>query len=121
MRAYCFSFFVIVALAAWCPIAGAVDCTYPKAPDSVPDGKTASEADMIAAMTVFKQYNSDVTAYLACLDQETAEKVKEAGGSTGTIMQIKSLQSKKYNSAVEELKSTTGKFNEEVRAFKSRK
>jgi hypothetical protein len=97
------------------------ECAYPKAPESIPDGKSASEPEMVAAMGQFKQYNTDVEAYLKCLDEETVDKIKEAGGSTGTIMQIKALQSKKHNSAVEELQTAATKFNEQVRAFKSKK
>jgi 3-keto-L-gulonate-6-phosphate decarboxylase len=99
----------------------AADCTYPKAPAAVPDGKTAAESEMVSAMSAFKQYNSDVTSYLACLEAETSEKIREAGGSTGAVIQIKSLQSKKHNAAVEELQKLAGRFNEQVRNFKSRK
>jgi 3-keto-L-gulonate-6-phosphate decarboxylase len=99
----------------------AADCTYPKAPESVPDGKTAAEAEMVSAMTAFKQYNSDVTSYLSCLESETSQKIREAGGSTGAVIQIKTLQSKKHNAAVQELQNLAGRFNEQVRNFKSRK
>jgi 3-keto-L-gulonate-6-phosphate decarboxylase len=111
---------ILSSLLAAFPAFGA-DCTYPKQPDSVPDGKTASEAEMVSAMTTFKQYNADVTSYLACLDSETSDKIREAGGATSAIMQIKSMQSKKHNSAVDELTAVTGKFNEQVRTFKARK
>ncbi len=95
------------------------DCVYPKAPAAIPNGSTASEAEMTAAAGLFKQYNADVTAYLACLQDETV--AKSAGVSTGQVMQIKSMQSKKHNSAVDELESNVAKFNEQVRAFKSKK
>lgn len=95
------------------------ECTYPKAPDSVPDGKSASEAEMVAAMQAFKQFNSDVTAYLACVDSEADDQIKGAGGSSSTITLIKSMQTKKHNSAVDELQALAGKFNEQVRIFKS--
>jgi hypothetical protein len=101
--------------------ASAADCTYPKAPESIPDGKSAAEAEMVSAMTVFKQYNNEVTAYLSCLEGETADKIKEAGGSTSAIIQVKSMQSKKHNAAVTELQKLAGQFNEQVRSFKSRK
>ena len=97
------------------------DCVFPKAPQEIPDGKTASEAVMLSAMTVFKQYNSDVAAYTACLEKETADKVREAGGVTGAILQIKSLQSKKHNAAVDELQDKAKQFNEQVRLYKARK
>ncbi|MBC7982385.1 MAG: hypothetical protein H7Y02_00870 [Candidatus Obscuribacterales bacterium] len=112
--------FVGFALAVASPQALA-DCAYPRAPENVPDGSTASEPEMIAAMTTFKQYNADVTAYGDCLSSETSNKIREAAGSTSAIIQIKSLQAKKNNSAVKDLKELTGKFNEQVRAFKARK
>jgi predicted nucleic acid-binding Zn-ribbon protein len=92
------------------------DCIYPKAPASIPDGKSATEAEMLSAMTAFKAYDADVKAFGACLDEET--KQKAAG--TAQLMQIKTMQSKKLNAAVEELQSKAKEFNEQVRAFKAR-
>ena len=96
------------------------DCSYPKAPQQIPDGKSASEPQMIEAMAAFKQYNGDVSSYTACLEKETSDKVREAGGSTAAIVQIKTLQSKKHNSAMGELQDKAKEFNEQVRLFKSR-
>ncbi len=101
-----------------CASAGA-DCVYPKAPSTVPNGARATEAEMSAAAARFKQYNTDVTAYLACLQDETAAKA--AGVTAGQAMQIKSMQSRKHNSAVDELQSNVARFNEQVRVFKNRK
>ena len=92
------------------------DCAFPKAPASVPDGKTASEAEMIAAMQSFKAYNDEVTAFGTCLEAET--KSKAAG--TAQLMQLKTMQSKKHNAAVDELKEKARQFNEQVRIFKAR-
>jgi hypothetical protein len=97
------------------------DCSYPKAPQKIPDGKSASEAEMVEAMSSFKQYNGDVHTYTSCLENETAEKLRDAGGATALTMQIKALQSRKYNAAVEELQVKVKAFNEQVRIFKSRK
>jgi len=99
--------------------AAQADCVYPKAPSAIPNGATASEVEMTTAAAQFKQYNADVTAYLACLQDETA--TKSAGVSAGQVMQLKSMQSKKHNSAVDELESNVAKFNEQVRAFKNKK
>lgn len=95
------------------------DCTYPKAPDTMPDANSASKEEMIAAMSAYKQYNSDVDAYVACLDQETNDKVKEAGGA-GAIMQIKALQAKKKTAASDERTAKIEEFNKQVRAFKAK-
>lgn len=97
-------------------LAAHADCSYPKAPSIMPDGRTASEAEMIEAMQAFKSYNDEVTAFGSCLDQET--KSKAAG--TAQLMQLKTLQMKKHNAAVEELQSKAKVFNEQVRLFKSR-
>lgn len=112
---------LVALLLAVAPLAHAGDCAYPKAPQKIPDGKTASESEMMEAMSAFKQYNGDVTAYTSCLEKETTEKVREAGGATSAIVQIKALQSKKHNAAVEELQDKAKSFNEQVRLYKSRK
>jgi len=101
-------------------MAASADCAFPKAPSAIPDGKSASEADMLAAMSAFKQYNTEVDSYLTCLDQETNEKIKDTAAA-GAIMQIKALQQKKRGSASDERQAKVESFNEQVRAFKSRK
>jgi hypothetical protein len=99
-------------------VSAQADCAFPAAPDTIPDGKTASEAEMVAAMKAFKDYDGQVNAYVSCLDQET--KTKSEGAAASQIMQIKSMQSKKQNAAVGELQAKAAKFNEQVRVFKSR-
>jgi hypothetical protein len=97
------------------------DCAYPRAPQKIPDGKTASEAEMMEAMSAFKQYNGDVTNYTTCLEKETSDKIRETGGATSLIVQIKTVQAKKHNAAIEELQDKAKVFNEQVRAYKARK
>lgn len=104
-----------IALASF-SLAAHADCAYPKAPAAMPDGKTASEAEMIQAMNAFKAYNDEVTAFGACLEQET--KTKSTG--TAQLMQLKTLQMKKHNAAVDELQSKARIFNEQVRIYKAR-
>ena len=45
-------------------------CTYPSAPDKLPDGTVASKDEMIAGKKLVEQYNSDMNAYLACIKLE---------------------------------------------------
>jgi hypothetical protein len=104
-----------IALASF-SIAAHADCSYPKPPIQMPDGKTASEAEMLEAMTAFKSYNEQVAAFGACLEQET--KTRAAG--TAQLMQLKTLQMKKHNAAVDELQTKAKLFNEQVRAYKAR-
>jgi len=92
------------------------DCVFPKAPATIPDGKTASEAEMIAAMNAFKTYNDEVNAFGGCLEQETRTK----SGGSAQLMQMKTLQSKKLAAAVDELQEKAKLFNEQVRIYKAR-
>lgn len=95
------------------------DCTFPKAPASIPNGSTATEPEMVAAMQAFKNYNAEVTAYGQCLEDETQSKVKD-GMSPIAIREFKIVQMKKNNTAVEDLKAKVKEFNEQVHVFKAR-
>ena len=88
------------------------ECAFPKAPATIPDGKSAAEAEMVAAMNAFKAYNEEVTAFAKCLDEEAAP-----GGQS---MALKTMKTKKINAAQEELQTKAKLFNEQVRIFKAR-
>ncbi len=85
------------------------DCTLPPPPSKIPNGSTASEQDMIAAMNTLKEYNGDVTVYLKCLDYEVKQNRMSAGARDA-----------KNNDAVAQLQSIADKFNQQVRAFKAK-
>lgn len=110
------TFRLIAAFAFMFACSAHADCAFPKAPASIPDGKTATEAEMVAAMNEFKAYNDEVNAFGKCLDEET--KAKAAG--TAQLMQLKTMQTKKLNTAMEELQAKAKLFNEQVRVFKAR-
>jgi uncharacterized protein YukE len=112
-----FPLLMLLALGLSVPSAYA-ECAFPKAPDAIPDGKTATPEAMQTAAAEFKAYNEAVTAYGSCLEDDT--KSKGAGMADGQIRQLKTIQVKKYNSAVDELQSKVEAFNAQVRAFKAR-
>jgi hypothetical protein len=98
------------------------ECIYPKAPGSIPDGSTATEQEMIDGMKAVKEYNTQVTAYLSCLDMEMQARIDAAGAEAppDQIAQIKAIQAKRHNAAVEELESHASRFNEQVKLYKAR-
>jgi hypothetical protein len=98
------------------------ECVYPKAPASIPDGKTASEEEMITGMKAVKEYNAQVTAYLSCLDMQMQTDIAAVGTQAPpeTIAQIKAINAKRHNAAVEELESHAARFNEQVKVYKGR-
>ena len=91
-------------------LAGAV-CNYPPQVD-VPEGKTASEAEMKAANAAVKDYMAAVESYLACLDDE-----EKSLGDTVTEDQ-KRVHTEKHNAAVDALNAVAGRYNEQVQAYK---
>lgn len=98
------------------------ECLYPKAPESIPDGATATEQEMLDGMKAVKEYNNQVTGYLNCLDMEMQSRIQAAGADApaNQVEQIKAIQAKRHNAAVEELEAHATRFNEQVKAYKAR-
>lgn len=84
-------------------------CVLPPPPSKIPDGNSASKQQMISAMNTLKEYNGDVSVYLHCLDFQ----VKQNRLSSD-------VRDLKHDAAVTQLQTVAGKFNEQVRAFKSK-
>ncbi len=102
--------------------AAQAECSYPKEPANSPDGATATQEQMVEGMKAVKEYNGQVTAYLACLEQEMNARVEAAGPDAPAeqIEQIKAIHTKRHNAAVEALEQQAARFNEQVKTFKAR-
>jgi hypothetical protein len=106
------------------------DCSYPPAPDHLPDGRTATMPEMVAAQKTVKEYDVAVNAYLACIKLEhddTASKMPQAKpGEKLTPEQKKAVEDldrvevQKHNAAIDQDHAVADRFNEQVRIFKSR-
>ena len=100
-------------------------CSYPRAPDALPDGATATKDQMIAAKHDVDRYNTEMNAYLDCLKLEmdaatpkdpkklSADEKKKADDQQKILVQ-------KNNAAVDELQSVVGRFNEQLKAYKAK-
>jgi hypothetical protein len=100
-------------------------CTYPRAPDAVPDGNTATKDQMIAAKHDFDRYNGEMNSYLDCLKLEmdaatpkdpkklSPEEKKQADDQQKILVQ-------KNNAAVDELQAVVGRFNEQLKIYKAK-
>jgi len=100
-------------------------CVYPQAPQNLPNGNTATEAEMKAANALVKQYMSDVQdKYLKCLDDEKAQQINaldpNATDFAAQKTQIEAIQAKKNNAAVDELQALATRWNGEIKAFKEK-
>ncbi len=110
-----------VALVA-CLAAGSAQatCIYPRAPEHVPDGKTVSYDEMVAAQQAVKQFNVDIEAYNACLDMEMLSLEQSGLYEPNRLLELRAMQAKKNNAAVDEVQAVADQFNEQLRIFKAR-
>jgi hypothetical protein len=99
-------------------------CTYPRAPESIPDGATASKEQMIAAKNDVSRYNTDMNSYLDCLKQEIDAATPKDPSKLSPADKKKSdeqlkILTQKNNAAVDELQALVGRFNEQLKAYKA--
>ena len=92
----------------------APDCRAPSPMPTIPDGSTASEADLVAAQKKLKAYLADGEEYMACLGE-----AERSLGDTVTPEQRAVLLGA-YNSTVDVMKGLGEQFNQAVRDFKAR-
>jgi hypothetical protein len=78
---------------------------------SIPEGKSASKDQMLAAQASVKGYMAAMDQYLACVDAEMNAKGEEAPND------YKALMVARHNSAVSEMESVAGAFNEQRKAY----
>jgi uncharacterized protein YfkK (UPF0435 family) len=95
-------------------------CIYPRAPDKVPDGKSASEAEMVAAHKAVQVFNEDITAYTACLELEMTALVQSGSYDENRLNELRAMQAKKNNAAVDEAQAVADQFNEQLRVYNAR-
>ncbi len=91
-------------------LCAAADCQLPAPPSHIPDGSSANEQEMLAAMRTLKQYNDDVNEYTRCLEfQQRQNRI--------------SLEDheKHRDAALNTLATVAAHFNEQVRLFKARR
>ena len=108
----------LIALAA----AGSANaaCIYPRAPDRLPDGATATYEEMVAGQKAVQQFNEDINAYNACLDLEMVNLEKSGSYDENRLTELRAMQAKKNNAAVDEVQAVADRFNEQLRIFKAR-
>ena len=95
-------------------------CIYPRAPEKLPDGNTATYEEMAAAQKAVQQFNEDINSYNACLDLEMVTLEKSGNYDENRLTELRAMQAKKNNAAVDEVQALADRFNEQLRIFKTR-
>jgi hypothetical protein len=91
-------------------LCAAADCLLPAPPSRIPDGNSANEQEMLAAMRTLKQYNDDVSEYTRCLEfQQRQNRISFED------------HEKHRDNALSTLATVAARFNEQVRRFKARR
>ena len=95
-------------------------CIYPRPPENVPDGATATYEEMVEAQKAVKQFDADVTAYNTCLELELQALLANPEIDEGRKQELRVMQAKKNNAAVDDVQAVVDRFNEQLRVFRER-
>jgi len=95
-------------------------CIYPRPPEKLPDGATASYEEMVEAQKAIKQFDADITAYNACLELELESLLANPDIDEGRKQELRVMQAKKNNAAVDDVQAVVDRFNEQLRVFRER-
>ena len=116
------SFVPILAAALLAAPAARAACSYPQAPDRIPDGNTATKEEMMTAQKAVRKYNDEINAYVSCIKLEHDESIaKDAASLTEEQKKERErVQVQKHNAAIDELESVAARFNEQVKVFKAK-
>ena len=122
MKALIYSLTAVAALAAGNAYAA---CSYPTAPEALPDGNTATLEEMVAAQKTVKEFDAAITAYTACLKLEsdsTIAKIDQSDPKKADAQKkdLERMQIQKHNAAVEADEALATRFNEQLKTFKAK-
>lgn len=79
----------------------------------IPDGKSSTMDQMLAAQAQVKAYQAAMTEFLACIDSDL-----EAQGEAATD-EFKSLMVSRHNAAVAEMEGVAAAFNDQIKAYRA--
>ncbi|HUQ51896.1 MAG TPA: hypothetical protein VM692_06715 [Gammaproteobacteria bacterium] len=80
---------------------------------AIPDGKSATMEQMLAAQAQVKAYQTAMNAFLACLDTELDAQGEQAPED------FKSLMVSRHNAAVSEMEGVAAAFNDQIKAYRA--
>ena len=110
-----------VLLASLAASAAQATCIYPREPENIPDGATATYDQMVAAQQAVKQFDADISAYNACLEMELQAILADPNLDEARKAEFSTMQAKKNNAAVDHVTAVAARFNEQLHAFQEAK
>jgi hypothetical protein len=96
-------------------------CTYPKAPDKIPDGSVATIDEMRAAQQAVKAFDTAVGEYQQCLENEHNAALAAAPDlSDAQKAERAKIKDQKLNAAGEEVQSLADRLNAQIRVYREK-
>lgn len=80
---------------------------------AIPEGKTSTLEQMLAAQAEVKSYQAAMGEFLACIDAELAAQGEDAPE------EFKSLMVSRHNSVVAEMEGVAASFNDQIKAYRA--
>jgi hypothetical protein len=114
--------YAIAALAALSVSPVYAACTMPPPVTNIPDGTTATAAQILDAQKGVVALNDATHTYLDCIKKEHDDAIAAGGPGISTVAadKIDKDETAKNNAAVDQLNSTIQKFNATVAAYKAK-
>jgi hypothetical protein len=97
-------------------------CQAPIEPSDVPDGSTATRAQMLAGQQAMKSYDAADTAYVTCLDSASdhlVDQYREVASRTD-LGAVSALDIKLHNAAVDHAQAVVERYNQQLRVYKAK-
>jgi hypothetical protein len=80
---------------------------------TIPDGKSSTMEQMLAAQAQVKAYQAAMNEFLACIDSELEAEGEQAPED------FKSLMVSRHNAAVAEMEGVAAAFNDQIKAYRA--
>jgi hypothetical protein len=103
---------LVAVVASGIGFAATAACESPAA-ISIPDGKSSTMDQMLAAQAQVKAYQAAMTEFLACIDSELEAQGEQAPE------EFKSLMVSRHNAAVAEMEGVAAAFNDQIKAYRA--
>ena len=98
------------------------DCSYPAAPDKLPDGASATLEEMLSGQKAVNSYQKAINDYISCIDKDLDDRIAKAGDKLKPEQKVdmQKIEAQKHNAAVDQMQSVADRFNEQVKVYKAR-
>ena len=98
----------------------AIACEYPERP-AIPDGATASKAELLADQDAIQTYMADVDSYLQCIESDEKAAIAELDNPSAEELQRRDdALNKKFDAANEEKALLGEQFNQQIRLYNAK-